>query len=111
MTIKQLEIKIINGGFPVEEITPNSEGEVDLYKLLMNPLAWQALGKSMGWGNEGRHKMVQGIYRQFCETCGFEVPRSNDFGMSECWRMFWHRFIDHLAEGKDIHSYFAGLGN
>jgi hypothetical protein len=25
------------------------------------------------------------------------------------WLMFWHRFIDHLAEGKNAESFFASL--
>jgi hypothetical protein len=25
------------------------------------------------------------------------------------WRFHWHRFIDHLADGKDAESFFAGL--
>lgn len=25
------------------------------------------------------------------------------------WRFHWHRFIDHLAEGKDVESFFASL--
>jgi hypothetical protein len=25
------------------------------------------------------------------------------------WKKFWHRFIDHLAEGKDAESFFQAL--
>jgi hypothetical protein len=25
------------------------------------------------------------------------------------WRFHWHRFIDHLADGKDAESFFAAL--
>jgi hypothetical protein len=25
------------------------------------------------------------------------------------WRFHWHRFIDHLADGKDAESFFASL--
>jgi hypothetical protein len=25
------------------------------------------------------------------------------------WRFHWHRFIDHLADGKDVESFFAAL--
>jgi hypothetical protein len=25
------------------------------------------------------------------------------------WRFHWHRFVDHLADGKDADSFFAAL--
>jgi hypothetical protein len=25
------------------------------------------------------------------------------------WRFHWHRFVDHLADGKDAESFFAAL--
>jgi hypothetical protein len=28
---------------------------------------------------------------------------------SNAWRFHWHRFIDHLADGKDAESFFAAL--
>jgi hypothetical protein len=27
------------------------------------------------------------------------------------WEVVWHRFIDHLAQGGDIESFFKGLAN
>lgn len=45
---------------------------------LLDPLFWQALSKSEGYG----------------KTYQMEI---------------WHRFIDHLAEGKDINSFFEEL--
>jgi hypothetical protein len=28
---------------------------------------------------------------------------------TNAWRFHWHRFIDHLADGKDAESFFASL--
>lgn len=53
----------------------------------LDPLFWQALGKSMGWQTENKTHFPQGIG----------------------WQYYWHRFIDHLAEGKDADSFFANL--
>lgn len=52
--------------------------------ILLDPSFWSSLGKSLGWADG-----VNGIRPD--------------------WYTFWHRFIDHLAEGKDIDSYFTSL--
>jgi hypothetical protein len=38
-------------------------------------------------------------------------PKENidDKSKDKNWIMVWHRFIDHLAEGKDAESFFAAL--
>lgn len=51
--------------------------------FLLDPLFWQALGRAEGW-----------------EDNGYEKPD---------WIYNWHQFIDHIAEGKDIDSYFNNL--
>lgn len=65
------------------------------YKICSDPLFWQALGKSMGWKEE--------YYIQ---------PKLLDDSKVKIRAEYidvWHRFIDHLAEGKDIESYFEKL--
>jgi hypothetical protein len=52
------------------------------YIFLMNPLFWQALGCNQGWGVGD-------------EECDENV-----------WKDYWHRFIDHIADGGDIDEYF-----
>lgn len=63
--------------------------------LLLDPLFWQSLGKALGWKGYN-----------FCEwnNCVLiqRIPQ---------WQREWHRFIDHLAEGKDIESFFKQLLN
>ena len=60
------------------------QGETGRLQALLSPLFWQALGKSRGW--------VVG-----------------HFDGKPTWLEYWHRFIDHLAEGKSAESYFEQL--
>jgi hypothetical protein len=48
-------------------------------QILLQPLAWQAVGTTRGWGVE-------------------EAPSYPPYQ----WHNEWHRFIDGLAEGKSI---------
>lgn len=56
--------------------------------FFLDPTFWQSLGKAMGWGH---------IHGEFCDCPGF------------VWLEEWHRFIDHLAKGKDAESFFSNL--
>lgn len=47
---------------------------------------WQALGKALGWSDKDFYE--NNMVRWFSE---------------------WHRFIDHLAEGKDVNEFFTNL--
>jgi hypothetical protein len=51
---------------------------------------WQALGKARGWAEKGQ----------------FYWPNPK---FVEGWVFHWHRFIDHLSEGKDAESFFISL--
>lgn len=53
-------------------------------EVFLDPLFWQALGLTEGWLN--------GIG-----------------GIKPDWYAYWHRFIDHLAEGKPVDDYFNSL--
>lgn len=59
---------------------------------LLDPLFWQALGKADGW-----KKLHMIDIRRGSETS------------QHYWLYQWHRFINHLAEGKDIDSFFNEL--
>lgn len=54
------------------------------YEICLDPLFWQALEKGIS--------TVEDTY-------------------DGKWRRIWHRFIDHLAEGKDIDSFFTNIIN
>lgn len=57
-------------------------------QILLDPLFWSCLGKSLGWCQEQAH-----------------------FDSSVCkpWKHYWHSFIDHLAENKDPEEFFNNL--
>lgn len=65
----------------------------------LDPVWWQCLGKSLGWP------------ANMCTTCG----EPNKENCCECcnwisgWQFFWHRFIDHLADGKSPNDFFTQL--
>lgn len=56
--------------------------------ILSDPAFWQALGKARGWDNGN--------------IFAYKSPNASPINN-------WHRFIDHLAAGKDIESFFASL--
>lgn len=71
--------KVKEGGYDFERLgNPKSVKERD-NALLLDPLAWQALGKAEGW--KGRYN----------------------------WMHYAHRCFRHLMTGKDIDSFFTNL--
>lgn len=110
MTIEEAIKKAIEGGYTdprpsVSAMNPREDREkaiiLDaLIKLNWNPVIycdpafWQALGKAMGWGvdvidnGKGEPEQIQ---------------------TQEDWLYYWHRFIDHLADGKSPESVFDSL--
>lgn len=90
--------KAIEGGYEHDLISGLlSDFEKGIYAnwnnycvLLLDPLFWQALGKSLGWPKISAY------------------PRESD-NEFETWKMTWLYFIDHLAEGKDPESFFTNL--
>lgn len=63
--------------------------KIKLSAIREDPLFWQALGKALGWGE-------------------LTVSR-DDWTQQPKWLYEWHRFIDHLAFGKDTDSFFSAL--
>ena len=59
--------------------------------ILLDPDFWKCLGKALGW--EG----MRGVY-----TDGNRKK-------TEEWLYHWHRFIDHIAEGKKPDEFFNEL--
>jgi hypothetical protein len=67
---------------------PDGDAKVALTEteILLQPHFWSALGKARGWGYEKKWQYNGAV-----------------------WLESWHRFIDHLADGKDAESFFATL--
>lgn len=63
-------------------------------QIWIDPLFWQSLGRALDWG----------------ETVNTQLDLVIDPILYEkAWRNSWHRFIDHLIEGKDPESFFKSL--
>lgn len=96
--------KAIEGGWDKDKFNMNYEGKVVTGGVVFNsiiildPLFWQALGKAEGWD----------------EFAGFSIyylstwKKKTEVSMKR-WKWEMHKFIDHLAEGKDVESFFEEL--
>lgn len=73
-----------NGGYEF------NHSRKDLKESLLDVNFWQALGKAEGWAEALQMKNVY----------GFRIKQ---------WKHQWHSLIDHLAEGKDIDSFFEQI--
>jgi hypothetical protein len=72
----------------------HTQDRITFEQAFLDPSFWQAFGKARGWINcEGRA----------CGNCLQPLPDNHNIHYQ------WHRFIDHLAEGKDADSFFAAL--
>jgi hypothetical protein len=71
---------------------------VPVEETFLAPAFWQALGKALGWDHAVRtvHAVENGRTTL--------VTRAGQH-----WLYHWHRFIDHLAEGKTPEAFFARL--
>lgn len=85
---KPIKIAIENGYDEWMEDTVTPWSEADKAQIVMSPLFWQALGKGLGW----------------------EDMIHYDDGVDEpVWLTKQKELIDHLAEGKDIESFFKTI--
>ena len=106
--------KAIEGGWNGTIVKPDTRVyDLPEYKMaydhtrfciaLLDPLFWQALGKAEGWGNSFG-------FIQTSDTGEIDKwLESDSAGTVYQWRYHWHRFIDHLSEGKDPDSFFNEL--
>lgn len=96
----------------------DEKGVLNLHKALLDREFWKALCNGLGWKSNEKIRM--------CVGCGVAL-RNNEYptmdgkhgGKKGCgsdiyeyeghWLIEMHRLIDHLAEGKDIESFFSQL--
>lgn len=90
MTISEAHEKAKQGGFK-----PRMSMQIWQIYLLDRDW-WAALGKTMGWG-------------EICLSCHNNVSFCCEKRYNENWLYHWHKFIDHLAEGKTAEDYFSKL--
>lgn len=76
---------------------------IDWRQTTLDPAFWQALGRARRW-SEAEYSVSFGSTHPTLSTrFGGRAYTLNT------WRYHWHRFIDHLAEGKDAESFFKDL--
>lgn len=96
---KAIKIAIENGWIPKEHTVFRFDflsNKNDIYEgnFLNDYLFWQSLGKGLGLN----------------PTSGQNITSIGTLDIYEAgWIEVWHQFIDHLAEGKDINSFFNNL--
>ena len=95
MNIEKSLALAVEGGYELKRSDRTSLNEQMAYlsinpdQVLLDPLFWQALGKSMGWGKP--------IIRY-----GYNLDEEGAVEYTQRWRNEWHHFIDSLAEGKTV---------
>lgn len=112
MTLQEVITKAIEGGYNTHGWVPGEYVSHDAECItFLDPLFWKSLGAAMGW-NQGDIGV--------CSSCGSRGEAENHVKCNcseplpeiiEEWLYQWHRFIDHLAEGKDAESFFESLTN
>jgi len=92
-----------HGDFHIMEMWVNSNA------ILLDPAAWQAVGKVEGW------KSID-VGEDVCFLCGAhkddkiecQYSSRHRYGRDE-WRKKWHALLDALAEGKSVEEYLATI--
>lgn len=80
------------GGWSLDLSQVDHYDEVPCDKgFLLDPLFWQALGKSLGWREHGS---------------SYDLDH---FGGKPQWEYEWHNFIDHLIAGGNPEEFFTRL--
>ena len=107
MTIQETLEKSIEGGYLGETITGISESNgkwlfgtpiqtrlltKNIEEILLDPSFWKSLGKAMGWGVE------DGFDLEAMSKGGSPVSIKDE----KDYLHYWHRLIDHLADGGSI---------
>ena len=117
MTIEQFIGKAIEGGYCLDgkSVLPLKQSELlqeeivytlsrggNLYRLMLDPLAWQAVAKIEGYGRCAWCKT-----RGECRMCGAGINVSNV--AEDQAKKYMHRMIDALAEGKTLEQFISTL--
>lgn len=88
----------------------NFEHEVNSYHatFLLSPLFWQALGKACGWEGKCADCYIEEPYK-WCQSGSHLNMDKEKYHKNIPWVDCWHRFIDHLTEGKPVDEFFHNL--
>jgi hypothetical protein len=99
MTIHEVIEKAKEGGYEIPS-SRYATKHFNIKVIFLDPSFWQCLGKALGWSDYA-----------VCRDCGKTQCESNfhQAGVKAEWLYHWHRFIDHLAEGGPVESFFETL--
>lgn len=95
--MKEAIQKAIEGGYKILSWDIGSP-VYDKNEVLLDPLFWQSIGKALGWNEDHFYLVANGIEME---------SQQND----KVWKLYWHRFIDHLASGGEAEKFFKELLN
>lgn len=99
--MEQIIKKAIEGGYNkiyMELDFSHPKWKWQIKAIPLDPTFWQCLGKSLGWDN-----------LMFCPVCSNGIGRDGDESFCEKWKYHWHKFINHLADGKSPNDFFTEL--
>jgi hypothetical protein len=102
--------KAIEGGYTVKntDIEDKLLQQAMYHVILLDPLFWQCLGKAMGWGNVCGD-CETGILNKYCKSGWHDNDTTKV--KEDMWKIYWHNFIDHIADGRDVDTFFNNLIN
>lgn len=132
LAIQKVVEKAIEGGYELPyiyatlEVTENflyfytKDGhrfDVATATVLMDRMFWQNLGKVFGWDKGKTYTYTNPPRRQGMVTrkglVEFDVPEHTVTRTSRSypdrWKRYWHAFVDHIASGKTVESFFKNL--
>lgn len=101
-------------GFTLSGGDEELDTSVSFTEICLDPLFWKALtfGLKLDIDMEYYHcpkdkDSGDYIIDGYCKQCGTKLEPF--IKTTKNWLTKWHSFIDHLAEGKDIDSFFSNL--
>lgn len=89
----------------------NAYGEGSIYKIFLDPLFWQGLGKAEEWDDSDGALIVRGIWKKYHgrEPDGEDELIEYEEHDAPLWKYYWHHFIDTLAEGGTPDEFFEKI--
>lgn len=101
----------IEGGYNVGPIEVDIACDHKHAHYFIDPFFWQCLGKSLGWAD--RLFMGEPINKKMSLWLSKREKETGEPYIEDCttpgWKYHWHCFIDALASGQDIDSFFTSL--
>lgn len=111
MTPKQFIEKALEGGWKASEQGEGKTIEHVFFpawfeKVLLDPLAWAAVGKVEGWGHEMKGNGIPiGTYPEAMVHVLFHKTNK----LIPVWQFHMHQMITALCEGKSIEQFLETL--